>query len=86
MKIKTALIHRGRQSITQKGLGINVPVHRASTIVSPDFTSYLARFDDERIYDQVVYGATGTRNVHACLLYTSPSPRDRTRSRMPSSA
>ena len=25
-------------------------------------------------------------NHHACLLYTSPSPRDRTRSRMPSSA
>ena len=25
-------------------------------------------------------------NVKACLLYTSPSPRDRTRSRMPSSA
>ena len=28
--------------------------------------------------------ATGTSN--RCLLYTSPSPRDRTRSRMPSSA
>ena len=27
---------------------------------------------------------TGFR--HTCLLYTSPSPRDRTRSRMPSSA
>ena len=29
------------------------------------------------------------KNVHlygGCLLYTSPSPRDRTRSRMPSSA
>ena len=25
-------------------------------------------------------------NIGACLLYTSPSPRDRTRSRMPSSA
>ena len=25
-------------------------------------------------------------NMDACLLYTSPSPRDRTRSRMPSSA
>ena len=25
-------------------------------------------------------------NHYACLLYTSPSPRDRTRSRMPSSA
>ena len=24
--------------------------------------------------------------THVCLLYTSPSPRDRTRSRMPSSA
>ena len=24
--------------------------------------------------------------LHFCLLYTSPSPRDRTRSRMPSSA
>ena len=27
-----------------------------------------------------------TENQQACLLYTSPSPRDRTRSRMPSSA
>ena len=26
------------------------------------------------------------RGAHTCLLYTSPSPRDRTRSRMPSSA
>ena len=25
-------------------------------------------------------------NMNFCLLYTSPSPRDRTRSRMPSSA
>ena len=30
------------------------------------------------------YGAT--RVLYGCLLYTSPSPRDRTRSRMPSSA
>ena len=28
----------------------------------------------------------GTAHGGACLLYTSPSPRDRTRSRMPSSA
>ena len=27
-----------------------------------------------------------TMSVVSCLLYTSPSPRDRTRSRMPSSA
>jgi len=29
---------------------------------------------------------TGDNKVNICLLYTSPSPRDRTRSRMPSSA
>ena len=28
----------------------------------------------------------GRKVVYTCLLYTSPSPRDRTRSRMPSSA
>ena len=28
----------------------------------------------------------GYEDANACLLYTSPSPRDRTRSRMPSSA
>ena len=30
--------------------------------------------------------ASGIAKGKACLLYTSPSPRDRTRSRMPSSA
>ena len=30
--------------------------------------------------------AVNGNNIFACLLYTSPSPRDRTRSRMPSSA
>ena len=33
-----------------------------------------------------VLTATGANHLIACLLYTSPSPRDRTRSRMPSSA
>ena len=32
----------------------------------------------------ICIGAVG--RTHVCLLYTSPSPRDRTRSRMPSSA
>ena len=30
--------------------------------------------------------ALSVKNLYVCLLYTSPSPRDRTRSRMPSSA
>ena len=32
------------------------------------------------------YGIKLARGINVCLLYTSPSPRDRTRSRMPSSA
>ena len=32
------------------------------------------------------YGLWSTMYAYVCLLYTSPSPRDRTRSRMPSSA
>ena len=37
--------------------------------------------------DEVSFtGANGCANSMYCLLYTSPSPRDRTRSRMPSSA
>ena len=32
------------------------------------------------------FAAASPGDYEACLLYTSPSPRDRTRSRMPSSA
>ena len=35
---------------------------------------------------QILGGATEQMRLYNCLLYTSPSPRDRTRSRMPSSA
>ena len=31
-------------------------------------------------------GSSPDDGIYICLLYTSPSPRDRTRSRMPSSA
>ena len=38
-------------------------------------------------HDDATQRAAAAREiVDACLLYTSPSPRDRTRSRMPSSA
>ena len=38
--------------------------------------SYPNAFDDDLLKEK----------ISTCLLYTSPSPRDRTRSRMPSSA
>ena len=40
-----------------------------------------------RDIDLTAFGGKGTMAlITLCLLYTSPSPRDRTRSRMPSSA
>ena len=37
-------------------------------------------------FESAYYDPTDTGDITTCLLYTSPSPRDRTRSRMPSSA
>ena len=67
--------------------------HRAcSRIVDDAEHLYRERFLRERY--GITRAETGpsdgavqiTDIVDACLLYTSPSPRDRTRSRMPSSA
>ena len=43
-------------------------------------------FKDHRVHYAVNCASIGCPNLSNCLLYTSPSPRDRTRSRMPSSA
>ena len=43
------------------------------------------RADDYSVWAELPSGAVKDR-ITLCLLYTSPSPRDRTRSRMPSSA
>ena len=44
--------------------------------------NYTADYDDEWL----VSSSERVYFAYSCLLYTSPSPRDRTRSRMPSSA
>ena len=47
------------------------------------------KLDDEEwaaVKAHAMYTETILSRINACLLYTSPSPRDRTRSRMPSSA
>ena len=38
------------------------------------------------IFTETLHGFHRVKVAMLCLLYTSPSPRDRTRSRMPSSA
>ena len=41
-----------------------------------------SKFESMEQVESYYYGS----EIYLCLLYTSPSPRDRTRSRMPSSA
>ena len=51
--------------------------------------SFEAKMGDGTEPDSGIMGklfSVGKRVLTGCLLYTSPSPRDRTRSRMPSSA
>ena len=47
------------------------------------FTNMMNLF---KIRDEMMRVGFKFHNILTCLLYTSPSPRDRTRSRMPSSA
>ena len=42
--------------------------------------------DDVKVVMQEKYPGEKVKLIHTCLLYTSPSPRDMRRSRMPSSA
>ena len=55
----------------------SLPYWVARTPQLTDYPSHLARY---------VVMLDGGGDPWLCLLYTSPSPRDRTRSRMPSSA
>ena len=48
------------------------------------YSGRVERIVDFGAFVNILPGKDGL--VHICLLYTSPSPRDRTRSRMPSSA
>ena len=52
--------------------------------VKRGFDSYRGKQVYEWIWKKSSYTFDNMTNI--CLLYTSPSPRDRTRSRMPSSA
>ena len=50
------------------------------------FTMTSSKAYNIEINDVTITNSAGRECTSVCLLYTSPSPRDRTRSRMPSSA
>ena len=53
---------------------------------SPIHMQYKLKLTEEQVLEKIKDSVSFARNLCPCLLYTSPSPRDRTRSRMPSSA
>ena len=61
--------------ITLSGMWYTLQADIAEAMVKP-----------EPVIDRVEYDLKNDQTHPTCLLYTSPSPRDRTRSRMPSSA
>ena len=81
-KTKIGLIVRavGDSPESASNQGINVRLVRYACILYGGAMSGLAG-----AYLSMIYTPQWIENM-TCLLYTSPSPRDRTRSRMPSSA
>ena len=59
--------------------------HEIAPFVTLPTAKRIARAEQENI-NKVTEIHVFLKNLKSCLLYTSPSPRDRTRSRMPSSA
>ena len=64
MKQDTKLVALGRAPVRAQG-PVNLPVYRASTILSEHLDGYVHRFDGDNRYDNVTYGATGTQNSRA---------------------
>ena len=65
-----------------------MPAKLSSQIGSPDLIILFTNTVSHKMVKCAVAEAERSKAevVRSCLLYTSPSPRDRTRSRMPSSA
>ena len=73
-----------KQAVSAQNLS-NVNVTGFRRDVYENFASLYLRAEDQ-LDTRAFAVTTGSGEFDDCLLYTSPSPRDRTRSRMPSSA
>ena len=76
------LYHYGNQKFANKSNGIDVTGHTETDTLNVSGNSTITGILTASEYRFPDYGNTN----YTCLLYTSPSPRDRQKSRMPSSA
>ena len=68
------------------GIGLAAVLIASSAMAQPKPAPAPAPAPATAAEPDLAYGAFQRGYFLTCLLYTSPSPRDRTRSRMPSSA
>ena len=64
MKEDTKLAQLGRGLVGFEGT-VNLPVYRASTVLSANAEAYERRFDEDALFSNVTYGANGTQNARA---------------------
>ena len=91
--IFVTLLSTSRLSMLQmQELGISLLAKLKAEPISVEITELITRLETiltSYVTELTLWNSDKSRTrgkVDACLLYTSPSPRDRTRSRMPSSA
>ena len=77
----------GRGNLAKTGAGIPSALTMPDPKLpkSPKSENEKEKFDKDPVKHFKSFRSKATQ-LQTCLLYTSPSPRDRTRSRMPSSA
>ena len=84
-----SILHQGLVILVSKVEDFNAPeptgwtpIHFAARNGYTEMFEFLA----SKVADLNAPDAAGWTQIHSCLLYTSPSPRDLSTSRMPSSA
>ena len=65
--------------------GTSTPISQVANVNTPDGRTLIIQPWDKTVLPEIEKGIE-VANLGFCLLYTSPSPRDRSSSRMPSSA
>eukprot|EP00656_Telonema_subtile_P045616 TRINITY_DN51877_c0_g1_i1.p1 TRINITY_DN51877_c0_g1~~TRINITY_DN51877_c0_g1_i1.p1 ORF type:complete len:114 (-),score=1.23 TRINITY_DN51877_c0_g1_i1:42-383(-) len=87
---KTLHISSTVTEMNSKGLPLGTSVLNVALHIRLDLGTSLNRPQIQHLYSPIVVHihqkCACCLSTNICLLYTSPSPRDRTRSRMPSSA
>ena len=72
---------KAEESVTKAGINAVGNVKQTQLKTQTDL-----KLSKMKAKQRMAGGVAALGNIAGCLLYTSPSPRDRTRSRMPSSA